>query len=73
MTNNLSRRVREHKRKEGDSFTARYNVTRLVWYCAFSRPQDAIALEKKLKGGPGPTRKHSLRRRIRSGRIWARV
>jgi putative endonuclease len=51
MTNNLSRRVREHKRKEGDSFTARYNVTRLVWYCAFSRPQDAIALEKKLKGG----------------------
>lgn len=51
MTNNLSRRVREHKRKEADSFTARYNVTRLVWYCSFSRPQDAIALEKKLKGG----------------------
>ena len=30
MTNNLSRRVREHRRKEADSFTARYNVTRLV-------------------------------------------
>ena len=50
MTNNLARRVREHKQKEADSFTARYNVTRLVWYRSFSRPQDAIAAEKTLKG-----------------------
>lgn len=50
MTNNLARRVREHKRKEADSFTAQYNVTRLVWYRAFPRPQDAIAAEKKIKG-----------------------
>ena len=50
MTNNLSRRVREHKRKEADSFTARYNVTRLVWYQAFPRPQDVIAVEKTIKG-----------------------
>jgi putative endonuclease len=50
MTDNLARRVREHKRKEADSFTARYNVTRLVWYQAFPRPQDAIAVEKTIKG-----------------------
>ena len=50
MTSNLSRRVREHRRKEADSFTARYNVTRLVWYRAFPRPQDAIAAEKTIKG-----------------------
>jgi putative endonuclease len=50
MTNNLARRVREHKQKEGNSFAARYNVTRLVWYRAFPRPQDAIAAEKKIKG-----------------------
>ena len=50
MTNNLARRVREHKQKEADSFTARYNVTRLVWYHTFPRPQDAIAAEKKIKG-----------------------
>lgn len=50
MTNNLARRVREHKQKEGNSFTARYNVTRLVWYRTFSRPQDAIAAEKKNQG-----------------------
>jgi len=50
MTSSLSRRVREHKRKDADGFTARYNVTRLVWYQAFPRPQDAIAVEKKIKG-----------------------
>jgi putative endonuclease len=50
MTNNLARRVREHKRTDADGFTARYNVTRLVWYRAFPRPQDAIAAEKKIKG-----------------------
>ena len=50
MTNHLARRVQEHKRKDVDSFTARYNVTRLVWYRAFPRPQDAIATEKKIKG-----------------------
>ena len=49
MTNNLARRVREHRRKEADSFTARYNVTRLVRYRAFPRPQDAIAAETKIK------------------------
>ena len=50
MTNDLARRVREHKQKEGNSFTARYNVTRLVWYRAFPRPQDAIEAEKTIKG-----------------------
>lgn len=50
MTNNLPRRVREHKQKEGNSFTAQYNITRLVWYRTFPRPQDAVAAEKKIKG-----------------------
>jgi putative endonuclease len=38
MTNNLPRRIREHKRTEADSFTAQYNVTRLVWDRAFPPP-----------------------------------
>jgi len=53
MTNNLVPKafeIREHKRKEADGFTVQYNVTRLVGYRAFSRPQDAIAAEKKIKG-----------------------
>lgn len=50
MTNNLERRVYEHKTGCTDGFTKRYNVSRLVWYEAFDRPQDAIAREKQLKG-----------------------
>ena len=50
MTNNLARRVREHRRQEADGFTAQYNVTRLVWYRPFSRARDAIAAEKRIKG-----------------------
>lgn len=50
MTNNLARRVREHREKRADSFTEKYNITRLVWYRAFSRPRDAISAEKRIKG-----------------------
>ena len=50
VTGNLLRRVFEHKWKEHDGFTARYNCDRLV---GFERHQDvhrAIAREKELKG-----------------------
>lgn len=50
MTNNLARRVREHKNGEADSFCAKYNINRLVWYSTFSRPRDAISAEKRIKG-----------------------
>jgi len=50
MTNNLARRVREHRRQEGNGFTAQYDVTRPVWYRPFSRARDAIAAEKRIKG-----------------------
>jgi len=32
VTNDLARRVPEHKAQSGPGFTARYGVTRLVWY-----------------------------------------
>ena len=50
MTNNLERRMMEHKHGKGAQFTKRYNVNRLVWYETFRRPQEAIAREKELKG-----------------------
>jgi putative endonuclease len=50
MTNNLERRMREHKHGKGAQFTKRYNVHRLVWYETFRRPQEAVAREKELKG-----------------------
>ena len=51
VTNDLGRRVQEHKAKEGSSFAKRYNVTMLVYYESFRRIYDAIAAEKKIKGG----------------------
>jgi putative endonuclease len=50
VTRDLQRRVFEHKWKEGDGFTARYNCDRLVWFERFQYVQNAIAREKVLKG-----------------------
>lgn len=49
VTNNLGRRVWEHKREGTEGFAARYGVTRLVWYEAYDRIDEAIAREKMLK------------------------
>ena len=51
VTNDLRRRVRQHKDKKGCAFTKRYNITTLVYYESFSRIYDAIAAEKKIKSG----------------------
>ncbi len=50
MTNNLERRVFEHKHKLSPGFTQKYNVNRLVYFEAFSQVQEAIAREKEIKG-----------------------
>jgi putative endonuclease len=50
VTNNLQRRVWEHKTKLVPGFTKKYNVNRLVWYQEFERVEDAIAREKEIKG-----------------------
>lgn len=50
MTNNLARRVYEHRHPTDDSFTARYHLTRLVYAETFSNVRDAVAYEKQLKG-----------------------
>jgi putative endonuclease len=50
VTNNLERRLWEHKQKTGSKFAARYNITRLVYYEEFADIRDAIAREKQLKG-----------------------
>ena len=50
MTNNLQRRVYEHKHKLIEGFTKKYNVTRLVYYEQYREVRDAIAREKQIKG-----------------------
>lgn len=49
VTNNLERRVWEHKNKEGAKFTTRYNCVKLVYYEDFSTIDAAIKREKNLK------------------------
>ncbi len=49
MTNNLQRRIYEHKNALIDGFTKRYHVHKLVYYETFSTPIDAIKREKQLK------------------------
>ena len=49
VTNNLVRRVHQHKTKLIAGFSARYGVDRLVWYEAHHHPTAAIAREKAIK------------------------
>jgi putative endonuclease len=49
VTNNLIRRIYEHKTKAAPGFTARYNVARLVWYEVYDDPTNAITREKDIK------------------------
>ena len=50
VTNDLRRRVNEHKRGSLPGFTTKYRVTRLVYFEKFVDIRDAIAREKELKG-----------------------
>lgn len=49
MTNNLVRRIQEHKQKRVEGFTAKYNVNKLVYYEETNDVHVAIAREKELK------------------------
>ena len=50
VTNDLVRRIGEHKSREVPGFTKRYGVSLLVWYELFGDINDAIAREKQIKG-----------------------
>jgi len=51
VTNNLKRRVYEHKNGLCKGFTKRYNIVKLVYYEIFQDSYAAIAREKQIKGG----------------------
>ena len=50
VTNNLERRVFEHKNKLVAGFTSKYNITKLVYYEETSNVHAALAREKQIKG-----------------------
>ena len=51
MTNDLRKRVSEHKKGIAKGFTRKYNVTKLVYFEVFSGAYEAISREKQIKDG----------------------
>ncbi|KKR18248.1 MAG: hypothetical protein UU65_C0003G0254 [candidate division CPR2 bacterium GW2011_GWC1_41_48] len=51
VTNNLQKRLWEHKEKLVEGFTKKYNVNELVYYEIFDNIENAILREKQIKAG----------------------
>jgi len=51
VTNNLHRRVYEHREKMVEGFTKKYNINKLVYYEVFDNIESAIIREKQIKSG----------------------
>jgi putative endonuclease len=49
VTNDLVRRITEHKTKAAEGFTKRYEINRLVYFECFDDVENAILREKRLK------------------------
>ncbi|TDW51536.1 putative endonuclease [Flavobacterium sp. 270] len=62
VTSNLPKRILEHKNKKyQNSFSARYDVSILVYYEQFQMIGDAIAREKQIKAGSRETKNNLIR------------
>lgn len=59
VTNNLIRRIYEHKHKLIPGFSSRYHLVKLVYYEIYEQIENAISREKQLKNG-NRTRKINL-------------
>lgn len=51
VTDNLQKRVHQHKEGFVSGFTEKYNITKLVYYEVFDTIEGAIAREKQIKAG----------------------
>ena len=60
VTSNLIKRVYEHRNKFADSFTKKYNITKLVYFETTSDISEAIKREKQLKGGSRKKKTESI-------------
>lgn len=49
ITSHLEGRVQQHKAKQIDGFTKKYDITKLVYYEEYSTALEAIAREKQIK------------------------
>jgi putative endonuclease len=63
VTNNLEKRVYEHKQKlDFKSFTSRYRIDKLVYFEQTSDVESAIAREKQIKAGPRNKKNQLIKR-----------
>ena len=63
VTSDLIKRMYQHKNKEyKGSFTAKYNLSKLVYFEVFHNIEDAIAREKQIKGGSRATKNDLINR-----------
>ncbi len=63
VTNDLQRRVYEHKEKLLEGFTRKYHIDKLVYYEVFDGIEDAIYREKQIKGGSREKKLNLIRRK----------
>ncbi|MDA3953869.1 MAG: GIY-YIG nuclease family protein [Bacteroidales bacterium] len=49
VTNNLKRRIKEHKDRTNDGFSSKYKCNKLIWFEEFEDIRLAIDMEKKMK------------------------
>jgi len=50
ITNNLLRRMEEHRQKQIKGFSSKYNTTKLVYFEETNNVESALEYEKKIKG-----------------------
>ena len=50
FTNNLARRIKEHKEQVNDGFSKTYRTKKVVYYEVLDEPENAIRREKQMKG-----------------------
>ncbi|KKP72285.1 MAG: Excinuclease ABC C subunit domain protein [Candidatus Roizmanbacteria bacterium GW2011_GWA2_35_19] len=51
ITNDLQKRIEEHKKNvSNNAFSNKYRLYKLVWFEEFNSPDEAILIEKRIKG-----------------------
>ena len=70
VTNDLERRMFEHKNKLVSGFTAKYNVNKLMYFEDFQYVNDALKREKQLKNWNRQWKIDLIEKKIKNGRIY---
>lgn len=73
ITNNLMRRVFEHRQGLTQGFAKKYRIHRLVYCEAFDNPRDAIRREKQIKSWRREKKLALIKPAIQPGTIWPRL